>query len=567
MNNVFNTNVARISQLSELANAANDVVTSLTETVIHFTNSVIHFLHNNFNSTLDSRTAIMAQIITDSAVKELLQNLSYSNANSIKTTLKSFFENIDGMDDNGMRRVEHAPQLTTSAWIKVYVLSFMALFSLVGNMLTMWNIFKTRISRRTSQQNWSAIYFLIFHLSIADLLVTGFCIIGEAAWCYTVAWVAGNLSCKLVKFFQMFSLYVSTYVLVLIGVDRWIAVKYPIKSLSMAKRCHRFLWGIYGLSFFLSLPQLFIFHTARGPFIEEFYQCVTHGFYTAAWQEQFYTTFTLIFTFILPLDSEKIFQNSTQDACTTQPLRQSNRQRLIHKAKMKSFRISVVIIIAFLVCWTPYYVMMVIFMFWNPDERLGEDLQSAIFCFGMSNSLINPLIYGAFHLRPTKKTIKKNRNNDLNNGGGGDNVIKNDVELTQKSVMLSSSTKTPILLRQLSSEATQSKRHYSSQRRKSNEIVQTEEESLKEKQKLYCESILSPSLSSHLPDLERVHSIALIQLAYDNFSSYFTVCMSCVKRTFAMPHQQTITGIKQDIKAIFVANSDVTAKLHKPFFP
>lgn len=64
--------------------------------------------------------------------------------------------------------------------------------------------------------------------------------------------------------------------------------------------------------------------------------------------------------------------------------------------------------------------------------------------------------------------------------GGGDNVIKSDVELTQKSVLLSSSTKIPILLRQLSSEATQSKRHYSSQRKKSNEIVQTEEESLKE---------------------------------------------------------------------------------------
>lgn len=40
---------------------------------------------------------------------------------------------------------------------------------------------------------------------------------------------------------------------------------------------------------------------ARGPFVEEFYQCVTHGFYTADWQEQMYATFTLVFTFLLPL--------------------------------------------------------------------------------------------------------------------------------------------------------------------------------------------------------------------------------------------------------------------------
>lgn len=48
----------------------------------------------------------------------------------------------------------------------------------------------------------------------------------------------------------------------------------------------------------------------------------------------------------------------------------SNRQKLIHKAKMKSLRISVVIICAFMICWTPYYVMMIIFIFMNPDKRV-----------------------------------------------------------------------------------------------------------------------------------------------------------------------------------------------------
>lgn len=47
--------------------------------------------------------------------------------------------------------------------------------------------------------------------------------------------------------------------------------------------------------------QYLIFRVAKGPFFEEFYQCVTHGFYTAPWQEQLYTTFTLIFMFIIPL--------------------------------------------------------------------------------------------------------------------------------------------------------------------------------------------------------------------------------------------------------------------------
>jgi len=152
--------------------------------------------------------------------------------------------------------MDHAPQLSRSGLLKVYVLAVMALFSLLGNLLTIWNIYKTRISRRNSRHTWSAIYSLMFHLSIADVLVTWFCIIGEAAWCYTVQWLANELTCKLVKLFQMFSLYLSTYVLVLIGVDRWIAVKYPMKSLNMAKRCHRLLGGTYILSLVLSLPQV-----------------------------------------------------------------------------------------------------------------------------------------------------------------------------------------------------------------------------------------------------------------------------------------------------------------------
>lgn len=32
-----------------------------------------------------------------------------------------------------------------------------------------------------------------------------------------------------------------------------------------------------------------------------------------------------------------------------------------------------------------------------------DDLQSAIFFFGMSNSLVNPLIYGLFHLLPRRR--------------------------------------------------------------------------------------------------------------------------------------------------------------------
>lgn len=82
------------------------------------------------------------------------------------------------------------------------------------------------------------------------------------------------------------------------------------------------------------------------------------------------------------------------------------RQQLINRAKVKSLRISVAIVAAFIICWSPYYVMMIIFMFLHPDRKFSDGLQSAIFFFGMSNSLVNPLIYGAFHLWPTRNQTK-----------------------------------------------------------------------------------------------------------------------------------------------------------------
>lgn len=126
--------------------------------------------------------------------------------------------------------LEHAPQLNQSIIIRVIVLSVMGFISLLGNIATIWNIRKNRSTRRLFRHNCSAIYALILHLSVADILVTFFCIIGEAAWSYTVEWMAGTITCKLMKILQMFSLYLSTNVLVLIGIDRWVAVKYPMKS-------------------------------------------------------------------------------------------------------------------------------------------------------------------------------------------------------------------------------------------------------------------------------------------------------------------------------------------------
>jgi len=72
--------------------------------------------------------------------------------------------------------LDHAPVLEQSTIIKSFILSVMAILSLLGNVATMLSIQKSK------RQRSAHIYTLIYHLSIADLFVTFWCILGEAIW-------------------------------------------------------------------------------------------------------------------------------------------------------------------------------------------------------------------------------------------------------------------------------------------------------------------------------------------------------------------------------------------------
>ncbi|OXU21176.1 hypothetical protein TSAR_006516 [Trichomalopsis sarcophagae] len=67
--------------------------------------------------------------------------------------------------------------------------------------------------------------------------------------------------------------------------------------------------------------------------------------------------------------SERLFKSELANSSSAHKTGDVNRRRLIHRAKTKSLRISVVIVVAFVLWWTPYYIMMIIFMFLNPDKH------------------------------------------------------------------------------------------------------------------------------------------------------------------------------------------------------
>lgn len=107
--------------------------------------------------------------------------------------------------------------------------------SSIGNFTVLILLIRRRL------KNPSRIDAMLMHLAIADLLVTFLMMpleIGKtqftsehnlsqtlllryiSGWAITVSWNAGDLMCRLMAFFRTFGLYLSSFVLVCISIDR-----------------------------------------------------------------------------------------------------------------------------------------------------------------------------------------------------------------------------------------------------------------------------------------------------------------------------------------------------------
>ncbi|XP_064620462.1 gonadotropin-releasing hormone receptor-like isoform X2 [Lineus longissimus] len=343
------------------------------------------------------------RIATTTAVAE---SYGYSPGMDVKPNFPTGGEsNIE----NIMDPTSGPPGMTEMSLIKTVILSIMFLFSLVGNVATIVQMNRNRAKHST-------IHTLILQLATADLIVTFFCTACEAIWSSTIQWYAGNFMCKGVKFLQVFGLYLSTYIIVIISVDRCCAILDPMSRNRAPRRVKIMIIVAWTLSALLSSPQAIMFSLQRGPFKEDFFQCVNFDFYHALWQEQLYFLATLLLLFVIPLMimitcyalifctiSRKSRDFESETNSTEDMLHGKVRSKLLHKAKTKSLKMTAVIVAVFVLCWSPYYIVYAVYTFVKDRGQLTQHLSLYIFSSGMSNSVVNPIIYGAFHMCRARK--------------------------------------------------------------------------------------------------------------------------------------------------------------------
>lgn len=186
------------------------------------------------------------------------------------------------------------------------------------------------------------------------------------------------MACKLFLFIRAFCLYLSSNVLVCVSLDRCFAVIYPLRVTDARRRGKSMLMGAWIIAILNALPQSVFFQVQVHPKFPGFRQCVTfESFSNSPALESAYNWFCLIAMYFVPL----LIISIAYSAIVCEISNRSNRQHndgdsgdndmstngtvmlrcnalsQIQRARQRTFRLTITIVVGFIWCWTPYVVM------------------------------------------------------------------------------------------------------------------------------------------------------------------------------------------------------------------
>ncbi|ODM88781.1 Gonadotropin-releasing hormone receptor, partial [Orchesella cincta] len=267
-------------------------------------------------------------------------------------------------------------QLKDSNRFAITGFSLLILCSAVGNIYVLISII------RRNKGKISRINLLLLHLTIANLLVTFLMMPLEIVWNYTVSWLAGDFMCRLMSFFRAFGHYLTGFVIVVISLDLYFAVVKPFAIAYADRRAKIMLAAAWIASIICSFPQSI-------EKLECYEQCLPINFFPSEMYKVAYDAFFLFFLHLFPL-SMVIF-------CYSCILYQAIKFRSMWSSKSSNDEITVTIVTAFFICWSPYTICRLgIRRMIDSKSAQSVDGRIQAIMFVCTNSVFNPLIYGLF---------------------------------------------------------------------------------------------------------------------------------------------------------------------------
>lgn len=278
------------------------------------------------------------------------------------------------------------------AKIEITVLSLAFLAAVVGNVSVLLAMHRTR--RKPSRM-----HLFMKHLSLADLVVAFFQVLPQLCWDVTFRFYGPDFLCRVVKHLQVMGMFASTYMTVMMTVDRYIAICHPLQTLQQpAQRARIMIGSTWACSLALSTPQYFIFSLSEVRPGSAVYDCWGH--FVEPWGLRAYITWITAGIFLVPVAvlvfcygfiCRTIWKNLKYKTC-----RQSlgaveegilgrssvSSVSTISRAKLRTVKMTFVIVLAYVVCWAPFFIVQM----WSVwDETFSWDGEQQTFQYLSDN--------------------------------------------------------------------------------------------------------------------------------------------------------------------------------------
>ena len=275
-----------------------------------------------------------------------------------------------------------------------YYLSFV--LALIGNIIIGIIVYRTRSMRKP-------INFFIVNMAMSDLLFPIVCFpylvieINFGNW--SLRGPVGQALCKLHDFLVFVSALVSTQSLVLIAVDRFGAVVFPLRSpLISSKRCRFFILTTWIIAVAANIPNAMTYELVEHKegmvcvhkWNEVFGESLSYRNYIVSilvvfWYVAMVLIAILYMTVVIKLKSQNIPGEGSANGREQQSRRQKN-----------VLKMSIAIVVTFIVCWLPATIWWFLILY-PPDSTVTAScgfqyFRVIAFCVAHSNSAINPCI-------------------------------------------------------------------------------------------------------------------------------------------------------------------------------
>ncbi|KFO24505.1 Vasopressin V1a receptor [Fukomys damarensis] len=260
------------------------------------------------------------------------------------------------------------------AKVEIAVLAVTFVVAVLGNSSVLLALHRT--PRKTSRM-----HLFIRHLSLADLAVAFFQVLPQLCWDITYRFRGPDWLCRVVKHLQVFAMFASAYMLVVMTADRYIAVCHPLKTLQQpARRSRLMIAASWVLSFVLSTPQYFIFSMIEVDNVTKAQDC--WATFIQPWGTRAYVTWMTSCVFVAPVVilgtcygfiCYHIWRNvrgktaSRLGKCAGRSGGAFHKGLLgspcvssvktISRAKIRTVKMTFVIVTVYILCWAPFIIV------------------------------------------------------------------------------------------------------------------------------------------------------------------------------------------------------------------